>query len=85
VLRLLIAGQYVGRPFITTPDVPAERKAALRAAFDATMKDPEFLAEAAKTDMEITPISGAAIDAFIAELYRTPKDVVGKAAAAIQK
>jgi tripartite-type tricarboxylate transporter receptor subunit TctC len=85
VLRLLIAGQYVGRPFITTPDIPAERKAALRAAFDATMKDPEFLAEAAKTDMEITPISGASIDAFIAELYKTPKDVVGKASAAIQK
>jgi tripartite-type tricarboxylate transporter receptor subunit TctC len=85
VLRLLIAGQYVGRPFITTPDVPAERKAALRAAFDATMKDPEFLAEAAKTDMEVTPISGASIDTFIAELYKTPKDVVGKAAAALQK
>jgi len=85
VLRLLIAGQFVGRPFITTPDIPAERKAALRAAFDATMKDPEFLAEAAKTDMEITPISGASIDAFLAELYKTPKDVVGKAAAAIQK
>jgi tripartite-type tricarboxylate transporter receptor subunit TctC len=74
----------VGRPFIAPPDIPAERKAALRAAFDATMKDPEFLAEAAKTDMEITPISGAAIDAFIADLYKTPKDVVGKAAAAIR-
>jgi tripartite-type tricarboxylate transporter receptor subunit TctC len=85
VLRLLIAGQYVGRPFVTTPDIPAERKAALRAAFDATMKDPEFLAEAEKSDMEITPVSGATLDAFIAELYKTPKDVVGKAAAAIQK
>jgi tripartite-type tricarboxylate transporter receptor subunit TctC len=85
VLRLLIAGQYVGRPFIAPPDIPAERKAALRAAFDATMKDPEFLAEAEKEDMEITPISGAAIDTFIGELYRTPKDVVGKAAAIIQK
>ena len=60
VLRLLIAGQYVGRPFFTTPDIPAERKAALRAAFDATMKDPQFLAEAAKPDLEISPISGAA-------------------------
>jgi hypothetical protein len=49
------------------------------------MKDPEFLAEAAKTDMEITPISGESIDAFIAELYKTPKDVVEKAAAAIRK
>jgi tripartite-type tricarboxylate transporter receptor subunit TctC len=65
--------------------VPADRRAALRAAFDATMKDPEFLAEAAKTDMEITPLSGATIDAFIADVYKTPKDVVAKAAAAIQK
>jgi tripartite-type tricarboxylate transporter receptor subunit TctC len=85
VLRLLIAGQYVGRPFITTPDIPADRKAALRAAFDATMKDPEFLAEAAKTEMEVTPVSGASIDAFLAELYKTPKDVVEKASAALRK
>jgi hypothetical protein len=35
--------------------------------------------------MEVTPISGASIDTFIAELYKTPKDVVGKAAAALQK
>ena len=48
VLRLLIAGQYVGRPFFTSPDIPADRKAALRAAFDATMKDPQFLADAAQ-------------------------------------
>jgi tripartite-type tricarboxylate transporter receptor subunit TctC len=85
VLRLLIAGQYVGRPFFTSPDIPAERKAALRAAFDATMKDPQFLADAAKLDLEISPIGAATIDAFLAELYRTPKDVVGKAVAAIQK
>jgi len=85
VLRLLIAPQYVGRPFFSSPDIPAEREAALRAAFDKTMKDPEFLAEAAKADMEISPISGALIDAFVADLYKTPKDVVAKAAAAIQK
>jgi tripartite-type tricarboxylate transporter receptor subunit TctC len=85
VLRLLIAGQYVGRPFFTTPEVPADRKAALRAAFDATMKDPEFLADAAKSDWEVTPVSGPTIDAFIGDIYRTPKDVVAKAAAAIQK
>jgi tripartite-type tricarboxylate transporter receptor subunit TctC len=85
VLRLLIAGQYVGRPFFTSPDIPAERKAALRAAFDATMKDREFLDEAAKADLEISPVSAGPIDAFMAELYRTPKDVVSKAVAAIQK
>jgi tripartite-type tricarboxylate transporter receptor subunit TctC len=85
VLRLLIAGQYVGRPFFTSPDIPAERKAVLRAAFDATMNDQQFLTEAAKADLEISPISAGPIDAFLAELYRTPKDVVGKAVAAIQK
>jgi hypothetical protein len=85
VLKLLIAGQYVGRPFFTSPDIPAERKAVLRAAFDATMKDPQFLADAAKIDLEISPIAAGPIDAFLAELYRTPKDVVRKAVAAIQK
>jgi tripartite-type tricarboxylate transporter receptor subunit TctC len=85
VLRLLVAGQYVGRPFFTSPDIPPERKAALRAAFDATMKDQQFLDEAAKADLEISPISAGPIDAFLAELYRTPKAVVGKAVAAIQK
>jgi tripartite-type tricarboxylate transporter receptor subunit TctC len=85
VLRLLVAGQYLGRPFFSTPEVPADRKQALRAAFDATMKDTEFLAEAKKLDLEISPASGPAIDAFLAGLYATPKDVVQKAAAAIQK
>ena len=49
------------------------------------MKDPQFLAEAAKVDLEISPIAAGPIDAFLAELYRTPKDVVRKAVAAIQK
>jgi hypothetical protein len=85
VLRLLTAGQFLGRPFFGTPDVPSERVAALRAAFDATMKDAQFLAETTKLDLEVTPVTGKAIDAFLAELYRTPKDVVRKATAAIQK
>jgi tripartite-type tricarboxylate transporter receptor subunit TctC len=85
VLRLVTAGQFLGRPFFATPDVPADRKNALRAAFDATMKDPQFLAEAVKLDLEVTPASGKDIDGFLADLYRTPKDVVRKAAAAIQK
>lgn len=85
VLRLLVAGQFLGRPFFSTPDVPADRKDALRAAFDATMKDAQFLAETGKLDLEVTPATGKAIDAFLAELYRTPKEVVRKAAAATQK
>ena len=85
VLRLLVAGQFIGRPFFAPPDIPADRKAALRAAFDATMKDRQFLDEAQKIDLEITPITAAAIDDFLAEVYRTPPEVVRKAVAAIQK
>jgi tripartite-type tricarboxylate transporter receptor subunit TctC len=85
VLRLLVAGQFLGRPFFTSPGVPEDRRMALRRAFDATMKDARFLEEAAKVDLEITPVTGEAIDAFIAELYRTPSDVVKKAILATQK
>jgi tripartite-type tricarboxylate transporter receptor subunit TctC len=85
VLRLLTAGQYLGRPFFSTPEVPADRKAALRAAFDATMTDPQFVAETTKIDLEVTPVTGQAVDKFLGELYATPSDVVAKAQAAIQK
>jgi len=85
VLRLLTAGQFLGRPFFSTPDTPPDRKEALRAAFDATMKDPQFLAETGKIDLEVTPVSGTTVDKFLAELYAAPKDVVQKARAAVQK
>jgi tripartite-type tricarboxylate transporter receptor subunit TctC len=85
VLRLLIAGQFVGRPFFAPPDLPNDRKRALRKAFDATMKDPEFLAEAGKLDLEISPIAAAVADEFLADIYRTPRELVRKATSAIHK
>ena len=85
VLRLLIAGQFVGRPFFAPPDLPNDRKGALRKAFDATMKDPQFLAEAGKLDLEISPIAAAVVDEFLADMYRTPKEIVRKATSAIHK
>lgn len=85
ILRLLIAAQFVGRPFFASPGIPDDRKAALRNAFDATMKDPQFLAEAKGLDLEISPVSGGMIDKFLADLYRTPKDIVKKAVAAMQR
>ena len=63
----------------------ASRKAALIAAFDATMKDPEYLAEARKANMDVNPVSAKALDELLAELYATPKDVVKKAGEAITK
>ncbi len=85
ILKLIIAAQEMARPFAAPPGIPDDRKAALIAAFDATMKDPEFLAEAKKLNMDVAPVSAPALDKLLAELYATPKDVVKKASEAITK
>ena len=85
MLRLIFTQLILGRPFMAPPGIPEDRKMALRRAFDDTMKDPEFLEEAAKIDLEISPVGAQAIDELLAELYKTPKSVVEKAAAAISK
>jgi tripartite-type tricarboxylate transporter receptor subunit TctC len=81
IVKLVVSRQILARPFAAPPGIPEERKQALRKAFDATMKDPDFLKEA-KT-LEVNPVSGAEIDKLIAELYATPKEVVEQARAAI--
>ena len=63
----------LGRPFLTSPDVPADRIKALRAAFDATMKDPEFLADAVKTQKEIHPIHWEEMDTLIKRVLSAPQ------------
>jgi tripartite-type tricarboxylate transporter receptor subunit TctC len=83
IIRLLLASQAMARPFAAPPDIPADRKAALIAAFDDTMRDGDFLAEARKLDFEVHPVSASTIDALLAEVYATPKDVLARAAKAI--
>jgi tripartite-type tricarboxylate transporter receptor subunit TctC len=84
VLKLVTSRQVMGRPFAAPPGVPEDRKQALRAAFDATMKDKAFLDEAHKLKLEVNPVSGAEVDRLIAELYRSPKDIVEEARKAIK-
>lgn len=84
ILKLIFSRQTMGRPFAAPPGIPADRVAALRTAFDETMKDPEFLAEADKRGLEVNPVSGADIDKLVSELYQTPKDVVAEARAATE-
>ena len=79
ILKLVFSRQVTGRPFVAPPGLPADRKQALRAAFDQTMQDADFRDEAQKNGLEINPVSGTDIDALIAELYRLPPDVVAKA------
>jgi tripartite-type tricarboxylate transporter receptor subunit TctC len=83
ILKVLMASQGMARPFVAPPDIPQDRKAALIAAFDATMTDPEFLAEAKKHTLDVRPVTGAAIDKILAEVYTTPKDTLAKTIKAI--
>ena len=85
ILKLFLGAQEMARPFAAPPGIPEDRKAALIAAFDATMKDPEFLAEAKRLDIDVNPVSAKALDQLLAELYATPKDVLEKARQAVAK
>jgi tripartite-type tricarboxylate transporter receptor subunit TctC len=75
-LRLIVSRQTMARPYVMPPGVPADRLQALRAAFDANMKDSAFLADAKKQDLEVRPILGAEADALIREVYATPPAIV---------
>ena len=57
ILKLILAAQEMARPFAAPPGIPADRKAALIAAFDATMKDPEYLADAKKSRIDVNPVT----------------------------
>lgn len=85
ILKLILAAQEMARPFAAPPGIPADRKAALVKAFDDTMKDPDYLADAKKLDIDVNPVSAKALKELLAELYATPKDVVKKAGEAITK
>jgi tripartite-type tricarboxylate transporter receptor subunit TctC len=77
-LTVLFARTEYGRPYFLPPEVPIERATALRRAFDATMHDPAFIADAARLQLEIDPMTGEALQSLIAELGRTPPDVVAR-------
>ena len=74
----------VGRPIATTPGVPAERVAALRKAFDATLEDPAFLAEAEKQRMEIRAMTGAELAQLVKDIIEAPADIREKVKLAIE-
>lgn len=84
VLELVLIRQEIGRPIVLPPDVPADRVAVLRQAFDMVLSDKDFLADAGKAGMEIDPLSGAAITAMLATAYRAPKAIVARMIALIE-
>lgn len=83
VFDLLSSGIVIGRPILTTPNVPEDRVAVLREAFDKTVVDPTFLTEADKAKLDIDPLSGAELQRYVEELVTIPPDVVKLVAAAL--
>ena len=81
-MRMLFARTEYGRPYFLPPDVPAERVRALRRAFDATMKDPEFLAEAEKTKLTVSPLPGEELQKLVTEVSNLPPALLEKVRAA---
>jgi tripartite-type tricarboxylate transporter receptor subunit TctC len=84
VLELVLMRQEMGRPVAAPPGVPADRIAVLREAFDATMRDPDFLAEAQRLQLEIDPLSAVKVASILATAYGAPTPIVEQAAALIQ-
>jgi tripartite-type tricarboxylate transporter receptor subunit TctC len=78
-IELIVSGTQLGRPFATTPDVPPERLAALRDAFRATMKDPEFLKDAAQMNFEVNPVYGEPMQKIVEKVLSTPKSLAIRA------
>jgi len=83
ILELILIRQEMGRPFAAPPGVPADRVQILRQAFDATLKDPAFLADAKRLQMEVDPLQGADIERLLRQAYNAPAPIVAQAAALV--
>ena len=79
VLDIVIAAGELGRPYILSRQVPAGRVALLRKAFDATMKDANFLGDAKKQDLPVDPATGAEAEEILKSIYSAPAEYVAKA------
>jgi tripartite-type tricarboxylate transporter receptor subunit TctC len=84
VMELVYSSETFGRPYIMAPGVPADRVAALRAAFMQTMRDQDLLAEADKIGLEIDPIPGEDLQLLAEQIFATPAVVVEKAKQAME-
>ncbi len=83
VMKLVLSPVEMNRPMLLPPDVPAERVAALRAAFHASITDSDFLADAAKQRLEVEEMPGEGVAKIIADAYAMPADIIGLAKAAM--
>ena len=82
ILSAIMNATEVGTAFFTTPGVPADRLTALRRAFDASMKDPELLADAQRINVGISPLAGEDLQRLVADVSQLPPALLDKVRAA---
>jgi tripartite-type tricarboxylate transporter receptor subunit TctC len=80
VIELLFFPQEMGRPFVMPPDTPKDLVTTIRRAFDATMRDPAFLAEAQRSMFDVDPLTGEDMERILRKAYAAPKPLVERAA-----
>lgn len=84
IFKLMSSAPSLGRPYLAPPGVPADRLETLRSAFEATMKDKAFLADAEKLQLDIDPIGAAEITKLVLDTVNAPPAIVAKAKSAIE-
>ena len=79
VIDLVIAGDVMGKPMAIAPNAPADRVRALRAAYDATLRDPDFIKAAVAARTEINAVSGGQLQEIVSRVLSTPADLKARA------
>ncbi len=85
MLKVYFGPNEMGRPYVGPPDVPKDRLEAMRRAFDATMKDPAYLAEARKQKMDVDPMTGEEMQKLIGTFYESPPELIARLMAALEQ
>ena len=84
-MELLLSQQDAGRPYVTAPEVPADRLKVLREAFVATMNDPDFIEAARTGNVSLDPLNAAQVDALIRNAYASPPEIVERAKSLLEQ
>lgn len=84
-MELILAQQETGRPYLAPPGVPADRVQALQSAFDATMKDPDFIAAAQQANLWLAPMDAEHMRSLIEKAYATPPAIVARAKSLLEQ
>ena len=85
MLKVIMAPNFAGRPFFAPPEIPADRKLALRQAFDAVVKEPVLIEDAKKQRLEIAPATGQAVEDLVKSVYATPPAMIEKVKQVVAK